>query len=366
MRVFICILIPMLSCFVSGQNMTLESPLSNSLAETSGLINLNGTLITHNDSGGLAELYEIDTTTGTISRTVEVSNATNIDWEDLSHDGTYIYIGDFGNNNGDRTDLRVYRILVSDYLSTPDDTVMADVIDFSYADQTDFTANLNNTNYDAEALISYQNDLYIFTKNWVDNQSNIYQLSNQPGSYSISKVDMINSQGLITGGTYNSLTGSIVLVGYDPPQPFTVELSGFSGGLFSNGSLSRFDINPPASYSIQIEAIAINENSNYYVTAEDSPFGTQGMFNLDLGDLLTLSSIETTKLRIFPNPSTSIVHISYANFGSVQIFDMNGALVLKSQNSTIDISELSQGIYVIAVEDAIIASNTKRKLLIIN
>ena len=284
--------------------MTLESPLSNSLAETSGLINLNGTLITHNDSGGLAELYEIDTTTGTISRRVEVSNATNIDWEDLSHDGTYIYIGDFGNNNGNRTDLRVYRILVSDYLSTPDDTVMADVIDFSYADQTDFTTNLNNTNYDAEALISYQNDLYIFTKNWVDNQSNIYQLSNQPGSYSISKVDMINSQGLITGGTYNSLTGSIVLVGYDLPQPFTVELSGFSGGLFSNGSLSRFDINAPASYSIQIEAIAINENSNYYVTAEDSPFGTQGMFNLDLGK-------NATMLMLFLNDTFQSLNSSF-------------------------------------------------------
>ena len=136
-------------------------------------------------------------------RKVIISNATNYDWEDICRDSTYIYIGDFG-NVGSRTDLKIYRLSVSSYLTTLNDTVTADTIQYSYSDQTDFTPDQFNTNYDAEALISYNDSLYIFTKNWGNYWTNIYALPKTPGTYQISKVDSLYSEGLVTGATYNS------------------------------------------------------------------------------------------------------------------------------------------------------------------
>jgi len=48
-------------------NELLELPLSYNVRETSGLIYLNGKLITHNDSGGEPALYELDTITGNVT-----------------------------------------------------------------------------------------------------------------------------------------------------------------------------------------------------------------------------------------------------------------------------------------------------------
>ncbi|WP_240743145.1 hypothetical protein, partial [Ilyomonas limi] len=85
--------------------------LNTKLNETSGLLWWNNQVWTHNDSGGEPALYAVDSSTGKIIRKVTVSNATNIDWEDLAQDDNYIYIGDFGNNaQGNRNDLKIYKV----------------------------------------------------------------------------------------------------------------------------------------------------------------------------------------------------------------------------------------------------------------
>ena len=97
-----------------SQSVTVVSVLESTVDESSGLLFLGGRLITHNDSGGEASLYEIDPPTGTVIRTVQIQGAANRDWEDIAMDDTYIYIGDFGNNSGTRRDLRIYRVGISD------------------------------------------------------------------------------------------------------------------------------------------------------------------------------------------------------------------------------------------------------------
>ena len=47
----------------------------NVLSETSGIINFDGKIITHNDSGGEATLYEIDIVNGKVKRIVNIKNA---------------------------------------------------------------------------------------------------------------------------------------------------------------------------------------------------------------------------------------------------------------------------------------------------
>jgi len=67
----------------SAQQISETTILSDSVLETSGLIFLDGRLITHNDSGDGAKLYEIDTLTGDVLRTVFIRNAPHRDWEDI-------------------------------------------------------------------------------------------------------------------------------------------------------------------------------------------------------------------------------------------------------------------------------------------
>ena len=86
------------------------------LSESSGAIFFNNKLITHNDSRGENKLFELDTITEQVTRTVAISNATNIDWEDITQDDTSIYIGDIGNNSGNRTDLKIYKISKTDFV----------------------------------------------------------------------------------------------------------------------------------------------------------------------------------------------------------------------------------------------------------
>lgn len=100
------------------------------LNESSGAIFFNDKLIIHNDSGNENKLYELDTNSRVITRTVTVTNATNVDWEDITQDNTSIYIGDIGNNNGDRNDLKIYKINKSDYLIS--NNVTAEIINLSY------------------------------------------------------------------------------------------------------------------------------------------------------------------------------------------------------------------------------------------
>ena len=63
-KLFFFIPIVLVSSTALCQQMILLSPLENTINESSGLININQKLITHNDSGGKPILYEFDTTAG--------------------------------------------------------------------------------------------------------------------------------------------------------------------------------------------------------------------------------------------------------------------------------------------------------------
>ena len=103
------------SCQYATTNylMNFIGTLEDEIQETSGLLFVGDELWTHNDSGNENRLYQLDTMTGAVLREVLIANAENEDWEDITQDNQYIYIGDFGNNEGTRTDLRIYRILKS-------------------------------------------------------------------------------------------------------------------------------------------------------------------------------------------------------------------------------------------------------------
>src|SRR5258706_2163656 len=121
----------------------LVDPINATLVESSGLQMAGNFLWSFNDGGGAAAIYRIDTLSNTILQTVTLTGATNVDWEDIAFDGSYFYVGDFGNNaNGARVDLKIYKFALSaipaDYVVNPVVAIPAneiEVINFTYSNQ---------------------------------------------------------------------------------------------------------------------------------------------------------------------------------------------------------------------------------------
>ncbi len=267
-RLLICSILSALSILCHAQSISTVTPLSSSVNETSGLIYLNGKLITHNDSGGKPILFEMSVETGEVLRKIHIQNATNIDWEDLTYDENYIYISDTGNNRGSRKNLKIYRVLISAFMDENLDSIKAETISIKYADQKSFKKTTRKTNFDAEALVSIKDSLYIFSKNWSNGWTNIYASSKKPGTYSLTKIDSINALGLVTGATYNQKMNSIMLSGYGVSSNFLLEISDFKGNKFSKGKVNRIEISPEGSK--QVEGITQISPTSYYLSAEKS------------------------------------------------------------------------------------------------
>ena len=340
------LLLSLLTCsqIVFSQQLNLITGLNDTISETSGLLIMDGKLITHNDSGNSPDLYEIDTITGLIARTVHVSNAQNVDWEDITCDDNYIYIGDFGNNTGSRTDLKVYRISKNDFLNTVNDTVFADTILFSYAEQTNFTPAPYATNFDAEAMISLEDSLYIFSKNWGNARSYVYALPKNPGIYALSIIDSLETQGFVTGADYDSASNSIVLVGYTFTSSFLVQLNAFSGSSFSSGDLNRYNLTLPNGYSYQTEGISFQSSNYLYVSSETGQGGTTGLYSLALNSFVGYQLLENETLLVYPNPVHNKVTLK-GDFEHVDLYDSNGKKVLTTKQHHFSVRKFLPGHY---------------------
>lgn len=207
------------SCIYPKKNieLKLKGILPDELTETSGLILMQGDLWTINDSRHHPEIYQIDTITGSIIRKVYISNSTNIDWEAITADDKYLYIGDFGNNStGLRDDLKIYKIDYSFISRKFTDTVEAEIISFKYEDQV-LTGNeipqRNSGRFDCEAFIAYGDSLHLFTKDWQNYQTRHYILPAAPGKHNAIFKSEFNVNGLITDAAI-STSGILALCGY--------------------------------------------------------------------------------------------------------------------------------------------------------
>ncbi|WP_159468621.1 hypothetical protein [Dyadobacter sp. 3J3] len=172
---------------------------------------------THNDSGGKPELYEIDFQ-GKLLSTKPVPDAKNSDWEDLAEDnnGT-IYIGDFGNNDNTKRQLTVYKVAPGDSTT--------EKITFNYADQKQFPPSQENFNYDCEAMLYHNENLFLFSKNWsrTNKYVRLYQLPAQKGNYTITPFDSIQIDTPVTSADISPDGKIFALLTYGKILLFGVE-----------------------------------------------------------------------------------------------------------------------------------------------
>jgi len=241
------------------------------LKETSGLVLINGQLWTINDGGNPAGIYQVDTANGRILRTILIRNTTNVDWESITQDDSSVYIGDFGNNFGNRTDLHILKIQKADLLDPSTDSILAGYIHFRYSDQTEFSSELNKTNFDCEAFFYHNDSLHLFSKDWSDLQTRHYVLHSDTGEYTAMLMEQFNADGLITDVSINE-KGNIVLLGYKNTggkfySCFAWLFSGYVGRSCFAGAKKRIDLGS-AFHLGQVEGIALADNNTAWLSSE--------------------------------------------------------------------------------------------------
>lgn len=157
-----------------------------------------------NDSGGGAEIYEINES-GNLIRAKKLQNLINRDWEDLTSDpGGALYIGDIGNNGNSRDSLRIY-------ILNPD-LDLTGTINYSYEPSEGNRSGRENS----EAFFFYDDSLYFFSKsNEIKGGSvRLYRLPAKPGNYQAEFIDEITINGQVTSADVSPDKQEFVLLTY--------------------------------------------------------------------------------------------------------------------------------------------------------
>ena len=238
--------------------------LSDRLKETSGLMVFDNLLWTHNDDHDTT-IYGLDSN-GIIQKKIKLEKVKNNDWEEISQDSLYLYIGDFGNNyQGNRKDLHLLRIEKKSFLLN---NPVIDTISFSYSNQTDFSIQQEKTtNFDCEAFVVLQDSIYLFTKQWSQKKTSIYVLPKTPGKHVAKLKESLYVDGLITGATLLTSGKGIVLCGYSEMlQPFSYVLYEYKNNNVTTGNQRKIKFKLPFH---QIEGIATFDGKLFYVTNEN-------------------------------------------------------------------------------------------------
>ncbi len=248
--------------------------LPTSQNETSGLAWIQNRLFSINDEDNTNQIFELNPETGTVLRAISVKNELNIDWEDLAQSDTHLFVGDFGNNLGKRKDLNILKIGIPELLNSIE--VTAEKIAFSFSDQTDFSENNQNHNFDCEGIVFWNGKLHLFSKNRGDLKTKHYVLSPEPGSRQAILNSSFDTQGLVTAAAIEKSSNSFCLLIYEnkgiSSQVFLWLFSDYNGEDFFTGKKHKLQLGSPADLS-QTEGLIFQDGFTVLITGEKISLG---------------------------------------------------------------------------------------------
>ncbi|APY09619.1 hypothetical protein BWZ20_06855 [Winogradskyella sp. J14-2] len=247
----ILIMLIAVSCQSAGQ-LKIEGSINNALEEASAaeFIPQSDLIWTIEDSGNDSDLFGLDAS-GKIVKKMAITNASNIDWEDLTSDKQgNLYIGDFGNNNEKRKHFRILKINHDDL---DRETAEAEIIDF--------TVPKKKYSKDFEAFFLYKDAFYIFSKE--TKKFIILKVPNSPG-----KHEAVLNHEFNLNGKHNKITSAdisddgktIVLLNHDKLW----KLSNFNDDDFFSGVIEELQFNN----NTQKEGVCFKTSSEVYITDE--------------------------------------------------------------------------------------------------
>jgi WD40 repeat protein len=241
--------------------------LPKAVTEISGMVYTDHGFWVHNDSDNGAFIM-LMTDKGLIKTVKKIIGATNYDWEDITVDQQgNLFIGDIGNNANTRRSLQIYK--VPNPLDTKEMRINAETIEFVYPDQTAFPPKSNRLIYDAEAMVYFNDSIYIFNKNRTepfDGMVRVYKVPAKAGKYKALLCDSIRLGGKkslnswITSATISKDGKNVALLSSDKIWVF----SNFAGSNFFKGSLKVIKLN----HFSQKEAICYNDQNEIFIADE--------------------------------------------------------------------------------------------------
>ena len=211
-----------------------------------------------------------------------------------------------------------------------------------YQQCSEYSIALNIYEYD-----SY-NDLFL-SRTLVDYQLQIVPKNNQ---MNYPKITIKNEEHCITEDDFFEFS-------IDFDQNFYFKISPIGGVNTINGS------------SFSDSAYRVNGESDFYMTSTSLD---NSIISIDLYDeldnnitsfgfvssencyeTLLISSNERFKKQqiamIYPNPTDGIINIKMASFKEARIYNLSGKRILRSTDNRIDVSALSEGVYIIKLEN---------------
>jgi len=253
------------------------------LPEISGMVYTSSqTIYAHNDGGHPANIYKVKLDEKKILKTIKISDVENKDWEEMTQDSQYVYLGDFGNNKGARTDLKIFKILKKDIETL--DSVKAEIIEFKYSDQTKFEKSKLH-NFDCEAMISWGDSLLLFSKNRGDLKTKFYTIPKKTGNHEATLVDKFDIKSQVTAAAFDYKNNVFALLSYEYDfgtfHPFVTFFYEFENKNFFNGKYKKYKF----PFDAQFESTCFGDNGNLYFGHESEKGGSHFFYKLNMGSI---------------------------------------------------------------------------------
>ncbi|WP_034062448.1 hypothetical protein [Lacinutrix jangbogonensis] len=226
--------------------------IDNSLEEVSAiaLVKNSNLYWVIEDAGNKNKLYALDSK-GNIEKTITITNAKNIDWEELTTDNdNNIYIGDFGNNNHKRKAFTIYK--VSNIENNEKEAI---------AGITTFTLPENTKSQDFESFFLWNNYFYLFTKN--HKHTDVYKVENKIGNHVAQLITTHKFKGKdnrITSADISKDGKTIILLNHDKAW----QLSNFKNEAFFEGTVKALNFN----HNSQKEGVLFLNNKTIIISDE--------------------------------------------------------------------------------------------------
>jgi hypothetical protein len=249
----------------SGGNAVAEVD-SEIFSEVSGLVvsrSHQGVIYTHNDRGGKAEVYLLDSLGSYLGR-IKLKGAGNRDWEDLAmgpgpEEGkTYIYVGEIGDNLGKYEELHIFRFPEPEHLEEQ-----------MVVEPEKFTLRYPDGPKDSETLLvdPWNGDVYLLTKR--DSSNVLYRAPADrlgAGTVELEKVMELPIT-MATGGDISADGKQILIKNYWVVYYWTREEGQTLEEAFANKPVQL-----PYKPEPQGEAIGFSANGNSYFTLSEKRF----------------------------------------------------------------------------------------------
>ncbi|WP_082474383.1 hypothetical protein [Chryseobacterium sp. Leaf201] len=251
-----------------NEDLKTEFSLPKKLKEVSGIA-LSGDkkiIWAIEDQGNKNVVYGLDLQ-GKPVADVQVSNAENTDWEDITADPQgNIYIGDFGNNDNDRQNLSILKLDLKN--ASQNSMAVTQTTKFRYEGQTEFPPKKSKWLYDCEAFVEMDGNFYLFTKNrskGFDGTFLVFRVPNKEGDFEAKLIGKLKLEGsysdaAITSAAVNSTKDKIILLNHKNIQVLT----GFTADDFNKTKIQAVSLN----HNSQKEAVVFLDEKTLLIADE--------------------------------------------------------------------------------------------------